>query len=82
MTAIQRFAPVLLVLAVLQTLSPTVAAAEGAGQPGTAAQKRACRPDVYRLCAGEIPNVRDIVRCLRANRSRLSPDCSAVFGNG
>jgi hypothetical protein len=50
-----------------------------AQQPGTAAQKRACRPDVFRLCAAEIPNVNAITRCLRANESRLSPDCRAVF---
>jgi hypothetical protein len=78
MTAIRRCVPMLLVLATLQALSATLAAAE----PGTPAQKRACRPDVYRLCAGEIPNVRDIVRCLRSNVTRLSPDCRAVFSNG
>jgi hypothetical protein len=83
MMAIQRLAPMLLVLAALQTLSPVDAVAqEGAGQPGSPAQKRACRPDVYRLCPGEIPNVRDIVRCLRANVSRLTPDCRAVFSKG
>jgi len=76
-----RLASVLLVLAAMQSFSP-LAAQDGAGQPGTPAQKRACRPDVYRLCPGEIPNVRDIVRCLRANMTRLSPDCRAVFSNG
>jgi hypothetical protein len=50
-----------------------------AQHPGSAAQQRACRPDVYRLCAGEIPNVRKIVGCLKANAGRLSPDCRAVF---
>jgi hypothetical protein len=48
-------------------------------QPGTAAQKRACTPDVYRLCAGEIPSVSKITTCLRRNMNRLSPDCRAVF---
>jgi len=51
-------------------------------EPGTPAQKRAYRPDVYRLCAGEIPNVSAIVRCLKANASRLSRDCRAVFTSG
>ena len=60
------------------SLLPIAAAAQ---EPGTAAQKRACRPDVYRLCAGEIPNVNAIVRCLRAKKSQLSPDCRAVFEN-
>jgi hypothetical protein len=50
-----------------------------AQQPGSPAQKKACRPDVFRLCASDIPNVQAIVRCLRANESRLSPDCRAVF---
>ena len=59
-------------------LLPFAAAAQ---QPGTAAQKRACRPDVYRLCASEIPNVNAIVRCLRVRKSQLSPDCRAVFDN-
>ncbi len=46
---------------------------------GTPAQRAACRPDVYRLCAGEIPNVRAITACLRKNHSRLSAGCAAVF---
>jgi hypothetical protein len=46
---------------------------------GTPAQQAACRPDVFRLCAGEIPNVRAITRCLERNMSRLSPACQSVF---
>jgi hypothetical protein len=46
---------------------------------GTPEQRAACRPDVYRLCAGEIPNVRAITRCLERNMSRLSPGCRAAF---
>ncbi|MDX3969323.1 MAG: hypothetical protein QHD01_22400 [Bradyrhizobium sp.] len=46
---------------------------------GTTEQRRACTPDVYRLCAGEIPNVRAITACLRRNRSSLSEACRAVF---
>lgn len=46
---------------------------------GTQEQQRACTPDVYRFCAAEIPNVRAITRCLERNKSRLSPDCQAVF---
>ena len=56
------------------TLFSTVAQAQG-----TAEQRRACTPDVYRLCAGEIPNVRAITACLRRNRSSLSEACRAVF---
>ncbi|MBR0901313.1 hypothetical protein [Bradyrhizobium liaoningense] len=46
---------------------------------GTPEQRRACTPDVYRLCAGEIPNVRAITACLRRNRASLSESCRSVF---
>ena len=48
-------------------------------QTGTPEQKRACTPDVYRLCAGEIPNVRAITACLRRQKASLSDACRAVF---
>jgi hypothetical protein len=48
---------------------------------GTPAQQKACRPNVFRFCAGEIPNVRKITACLRRNIARLSPDCAAIFGD-
>ena len=46
---------------------------------GTPDQRRACTPDVYRLCAGEIPNVRAITACLRRNKANLSDACRAAF---
>ena len=46
---------------------------------GTPDQRRACTPDVYRLCAGEIPNVRAITACLRRNKTNLSDACRAAF---
>ena len=48
-------------------------------QQGTPEQRRACTPDVYRLCAGEIPNVRAITACLRRQKASLSPACAALF---
>jgi hypothetical protein len=48
-------------------------------QQGTPEQRKACTPDVYRLCAGEIPNVRAITSCLRRQKASLSPACAAVF---
>ena len=45
----------------------------------TPEQKKACTPDVYRLCAGEIPNVRAITACLRRQKASLSEACRAVF---
>jgi hypothetical protein len=46
---------------------------------GTPEQRRACTPDVYRLCPGEIPNVRAITNCLRRQKASLSPACAAHF---
>ena len=48
-------------------------------EPGTPVQRKACTPDVYRLCPGEIPNVRAITACLRRQKASLSPACAAVF---
>jgi len=45
----------------------------------TPEQKKACTPDVYRLCAGEIPSVRAITACLRRQKASLSNACRAVF---
>ena len=46
---------------------------------GTPEQRKACTPDVYRLCAGEIPNPRAITACLRRQKASLSEACKAVF---
>jgi hypothetical protein len=54
-------------------------AAGSAHAVGTPEQRRACTPDVYRLCAGEIPNVRAITACLRRQRASLSEACRAAF---
>jgi hypothetical protein len=56
-------------------------AAHAMAEPGsgTTDQQDACRPDVFRLCSGEIPNRRKIVACLRENRKQLSPACRKVF---
>ena len=47
---------------------------------GTPEGRRACTPDVYRLCPGEISNVRAITACLRRQKANLSPACAAQFG--
>ncbi len=57
----------------------TLALASSALALGTPEQRRACTPDVYRLCAGEIPNVRAITACLRRQKANLSEACRAVF---
>jgi hypothetical protein len=50
-----------------------------AAYEGTPEQRRACTPDVYRLCAGEIPNVRAITACLQRKKGNLSPACRAAM---
>ena len=50
-----------------------------ASAQGTMAQQNACRGDVFRLCANYIPNVGQIIGCLRGNESRLSEACHDVM---
>ena len=57
----------------------TLFASAAHAQQGTPEQRRACTPDVYRLCAGEIPDVRAITACLRRQKGSLSSACAAVF---
>ena len=47
----------------------------------TAAQRAACTPDVWRLCASEIPDVGAIKVCLRREKARLSVACRTVIEN-
>jgi hypothetical protein len=63
-------------LALALTLVTTGSASAALATPE---QKKACTPDVYRLCAGEIPNVRAITACLRRQKASLSDACRAVF---
>lgn len=46
---------------------------------GTADEQAACTPDVFRLCASEIPNENQIVRCLNRKLASLSPACQEVL---
>ena len=46
---------------------------------GTMAEQDACRPDVFRLCGSYIPDVGQIVACLRGNEARLSEPCHQVM---
>ena len=62
-----------------------VALALGSGAAfaqGTMAQQDACRPDVFRLCSNFIPDVGEIVACLRGNEARLSEACHQVMFGG
>ena len=56
-----------------------VAPASSQEYRGTWEQQMACTPDVWRLCADQIPDVSRIVTCLRQNTPQLSNNCRAVF---
>ena len=56
----------------------TPSAAEFKLSSVTAEERAACKPDVFRLCASEIPNVGRIIACMKRERSNLSPACSAA----
>ncbi len=52
-----------------------------AQQQGTAEQRHACTPDVFRLCRAYIPNHKRITACLEHHRRLLSPECQLVFAH-
>ncbi len=60
-------------------LGLTLASATSAFAIGTPEQRRACTPDVYRLCAGEIPNVGAITACLHRHKGSLSSACRSAM---
>lgn len=46
---------------------------------GTYEEQQACTQDVFRLCGNFIPNVGEIVNCLKTERRNLSPACRVVM---
>ena len=66
------------VAAVVSALLTSTVASQ-AQHDGSANQRRACKPDVFRLCSDYIPDRDKITACLKAHRKQLSPDCRAVF---
>ena len=46
---------------------------------GSAADRAACTPDVFRLCADDISDEQAILSCLRHNVVSLSPECHRVI---
>ncbi len=66
-------------LSALAASTVATLAADPYSSVATAEQRRACTPDVYRLCAGEIPSVSGITACLRRKKASLSDACRAVF---
>jgi hypothetical protein len=64
----------------LAMLGAVPVAAQNYDSISTPAQRRACTPDVYRLCAGEIPSVAKITACLRRKKASLSDACRLAMG--
>ena len=50
-----------------------------AREQGTEQERKACMPDVFRLCDAFIPNPEQIIACLQQNVSTLSPACRQVM---
>jgi|SRR5688572_15428969 hypothetical protein len=67
------------VLTVATAVAIALTAFAAHAQEATAEQRRACTPDAFRLCGSHIPNVAAITACMRANKSKLSPECKLVF---
>jgi hypothetical protein len=64
------------VAAVALTIST---ASTAAFAQGTMQQQNACRSDVFTLCGSYIPNVGDIIACLRGHEASLSEPCHQVM---
>jgi hypothetical protein len=45
----------------------------------TEQERKACMPDVFKLCNAFIPNPEQIIACLRQKVSSLSPACREVM---
>ncbi len=41
--------------------------------------REACTPDVMRLCNDYVPDIPQIVACLKRKRANLSPACGEIF---
>lgn len=43
--------------------------------------REACTPDVMRLCNDYVPDIPQIVACLKRERANLSPACGEIFAS-
>lgn len=62
-------------LSSIVALSLPLLAAGPAFAQGTAAQRIACGPDAYRLCASEFPSIPAISACMRREKANVSAAC-------
>lgn len=76
MEIVMNMRPIKLIAAVTAL---AIGGSGGAFAEGTMQQQNACRSDVFRLCGSYIPNVGEIVACLRGNEARLSEPCRQVM---
>jgi hypothetical protein len=72
----RRFLPAIMVVLIT---GPACAQPEPGEYRGTQDERMACTGDVFRLCASYIPNVTNIVACLKTQTPNLSPACRVVF---
>jgi hypothetical protein len=63
----------------IATLVMTPSLAAPAWSQGTAQQRAACTPDVFRLCSAFIPDSDRITACLVSRQQELSDACASVF---
>ncbi len=73
---------IFLVLSVLSVAASTGAFAQAQQHSGTDEEQKACSRDVTRFCR-KLMDQGDLVilSCLKENRSKLTPACSAVLVN-
>lgn len=62
-------------IAFLAMTTPSFAVPPGVTQ----ADKDACTPDVFRLCASQIPDEGPILACLQSHKTDLSAECTPVI---
>ena len=46
---------------------------------GTLEQRVACTGDAFKFCSSNIPNIPEIIVCMKANFRNLTPACQAQF---
>ena len=71
--------PLLGLLSIATLLMHASAQAAPAAYQGSEEDRRACIPDVFRLCSKFIPDAIQITICLQQRVRFLSPECRAVF---
>ena len=71
--------PAPLAAAMFVTWAAAMPAAAQGGPPGTPEERRACMPDVVRLCQDFVPDADKVNACLFGKQSELSPACRTMM---